>query len=117
MRAAFPYLTDVSVEVEKAKNDKLIVENEKLSNEISLLKNKKDTTSVDKQFEKQIEKLKTEIDFKKRADLTREALLLDQADVGHIPLHHQVIPWAMRKNVTVVHRSDNGMWARWAIIQ
>ncbi len=63
-----------------------------------------------------VEKLKTETDFKKRADLTREALLIDQADVGHIPLHHQVIPWAMRKNVTVVHRSDNGMWARWAVI-
>jgi peptide/nickel transport system substrate-binding protein len=63
-----------------------------------------------------VDKLKTEVDFKKRADLTQEALLLDQADVGRIPLHHQVIPWAMRKNVTVVHRADNRMHAKWAVI-
>ncbi len=63
-----------------------------------------------------IEKLKTETDFSKRAELTREALLIDQADVGHIPLHHQVIPWAMRSNITVVHRADNRMHAKWAII-
>ena len=63
-----------------------------------------------------IDALKTEVDFKKRAELTREALLLDQADVGHIPLHHQVIPWAMRSNITVVHRADNRMNAKWAVI-
>jgi peptide/nickel transport system substrate-binding protein len=63
-----------------------------------------------------VDKLKTEVDFKKRAELTQEALMLDQADVGHIALHHQVIPWAMRKNVTVVHRADNRMHAKWAII-
>ena len=63
-----------------------------------------------------IEKLKTETNFRKRAEFTREALLLDQADVGHIPLHHQVIPWAMRSNITVVHRADNRMHAKWAII-
>ena len=64
-----------------------------------------------------VDQLKTEIDFKKRAELTREALLLDQADVGHIPLHHQVIPWAMRSNVTVVHRPDNRMHAKWAVVK
>jgi peptide/nickel transport system substrate-binding protein len=63
-----------------------------------------------------VDKLKTEVDFKKRAALTEEALALNQADVGHIPLHHQVIPWAMRKNVSVVHRADNRMHARWAVI-
>ena len=63
-----------------------------------------------------IEKLKTETNFRKRAEFTREALLLDQADVGHIPLHHQVIPWAMRSNITVVHRADNRMHAKWAVI-
>ena len=64
-----------------------------------------------------VDQLKTEIDFKKRADMTREALLIDQADVGHIPLHHQVIPWAMRSNVTVVHRPDNRMHAKWAVVK
>jgi len=63
-----------------------------------------------------IDALKTEVDLKKRAELTKTALLLEQADVGHIPLHHQVIPWAMRSNITVVHRADNRMLAKWAVI-
>ena len=64
-----------------------------------------------------IEKLKTEIDFKKRAELTKEVLLIDQADVGHIPLHHQMIPWAMRKNITVAHRADNALYAMSVMIK
>ena len=64
-----------------------------------------------------VDQMKTEIDFAKRAELTREALLLDQADVGHIPIHHQVIPWAMRSNVTVVHRPDNRFLAKWAVVK
>jgi peptide/nickel transport system substrate-binding protein len=27
--------------------------------------------------------------------------------VSHIPLHNQVIPWAMKKNVELTHRADN----------
>lgn len=63
-----------------------------------------------------IDALKTEVDIKKRAELTKTALLLEQADVGHIPLHHQIIPWAMRSTITVVHRADNRMLAKWAVI-
>ena len=64
-----------------------------------------------------IEKLKTETDFAKRTELTREALLLHQADVGHIPLHHQVIPWAMRKNISAVHTPTNALYAKWVLIK
>jgi peptide/nickel transport system substrate-binding protein len=64
-----------------------------------------------------VDQLKTEPDFKKRAELTKEALLLDQADIGHIPLHHQVIPWAMRSNVTAVHRPDNRLLAKWVVVK
>jgi peptide/nickel transport system substrate-binding protein len=64
-----------------------------------------------------IDKLKTEIDGKKRAALAREITALHLADVGHIPLHHQVIPWAMRSNVTVVHRADNRLTVKWVKIQ
>jgi len=31
-------------------------------------------------------------------------------------LHDQVIPWAMRKNVNVVHRADNRLRAAWVKI-
>ena len=64
-----------------------------------------------------IDKLKTEVDPAKRADLTRVALVQHMIDVGHIPLHHQVIPWAMRSNVTVVHRADNRLTVKWVKIQ
>ena len=63
-----------------------------------------------------IDTLKTEIDPKKRAAIAREVTQLHQADVGHIPLHHQVIPWAMRSNVSVVHRADNRLTVKWVKI-
>jgi peptide/nickel transport system substrate-binding protein len=60
-----------------------------------------------------IDRLKTEIDPTKRAAIAREVTKLHQDDVGHIPLHHQVIPWAMRANVSVVHRADNRLTVKW----
>ena len=64
-----------------------------------------------------IDKLKTEVDPAKRAALARVALIEHMKDVGHIPLHHQLIPWAMRSNVTVVHRADNRLTVKWVKIQ
>lgn len=64
-----------------------------------------------------VDALKTETDAAKRAALTREALAIHQADVGHIPLHHQVIPWAMRSNVSAVHRADNRLTVKWVKVQ
>jgi len=68
-------------------------------------------------FDELIDKLKTEIDPKKRAELAHDASKIHQADVGHIPLHYQVIPWAMRSGVTVVHRADNRLTVKWVKIQ
>ena len=42
-----------------------------------------------------------------RARMLTEALQLSNDTVSHIPLHDQVIPWAMKKNVELVHRADN----------
>jgi peptide/nickel transport system substrate-binding protein len=33
-----------------------------------------------------------------------------------VPLHRQVIPWAMRANVQVVHRADNWLMGEWVRI-
>jgi peptide/nickel transport system substrate-binding protein len=68
-------------------------------------------------FDELIDKLKTEIDTKKRAQLAHEASKIHLQDVGHIPLHHQVIPWAMRSNVSVVHLANNSFLAKWVKIQ
>jgi peptide/nickel transport system substrate-binding protein len=64
-----------------------------------------------------IDKLKTETDPKKRAALAYEVSKVHLADYGHIPLHHQVIPWAMRSGVTVVHRADNRLTVKWVKVQ
>ena len=60
-----------------------------------------------------IDQVKTEIDDTKRNAAMREAQKIHADDVGHIPLHQQVIPWAMRSNVSVFHRADNRLDARW----
>jgi peptide/nickel transport system substrate-binding protein len=46
----------------------------------------------------------------------REALQIYREDVPHIPLHHQMIPWAMRGNVTVPHAANNQPYLRWATV-
>jgi peptide/nickel transport system substrate-binding protein len=43
----------------------------------------------------------------KRREIIRQAIAEHNAQVHHVPLHRQMIPWAMRSNVNVVHRADN----------
>ena len=59
------------------------------------------------QMDALVERTKKETDLKLRTELLTKALALQNEDVAHIPLHNQVIPWAMKKNVDVVHRADN----------
>ncbi|SAI68148.1 binding-protein-dependent transport protein [Bordetella ansorpii] len=60
-----------------------------------------------------IDRVKTETDTAKRDADIHKALEIHAKEFGHIPLHDQVIPWAMRKNVSVVHRADNRLVADW----
>jgi peptide/nickel transport system substrate-binding protein len=46
-----------------------------------------------------------------------EALRLYREDVPHIPLHHQMIPWAMRSNIQIPHMANNQPYFRWAVVQ
>ncbi|WP_291019511.1 ABC transporter substrate-binding protein [Hydrogenophaga sp.] len=54
-----------------------------------------------------IDRAKVETDLLIRNRLLTEALELSNTDVSHLPLHNQIIPWAMKKNINVVHRADN----------
>ena len=54
-----------------------------------------------------IDRIKTETDPYIRPRLLTEALQMASDDVSHIVLHNQIIPWAMKKNIDVVHRADN----------
>ncbi|MEO8058937.1 MAG: ABC transporter substrate-binding protein [Burkholderiales bacterium] len=58
-----------------------------------------------------------EADPKKRKELITAALKQHNAQVHHLPLHRQVIPWAARQNVEVVHRADNWLEWRWITIK
>jgi len=52
-------------------------------------------------------KIKVDMIPEQRLKEIREALAAHSAEINHIPLHRQVIPWAARSNVTVPHRADN----------
>ncbi len=58
-----------------------------------------------------------EPDAKKREGLIKTALreYLDQVHL--IPLHRQVIPWAVRSHVSVVHRPDNWLEVAWVTVK
>ncbi len=62
-----------------------------------------------------VERIKVEVDQKTRNELIEKALLLSHQDVSHIPLHNQVIPWAMKK--TRRHGSPRGQPHRHAVGQ
>jgi peptide/nickel transport system substrate-binding protein len=60
-----------------------------------------------------VDRIKTEIDLPVRNRLLTEGLQLQNDTVAHIPLHNQVIPWAMKKNIDLVHRADNRLdWSQ-----
>lgn len=67
------------------------------------------------QMDALVERTKKETDLKRRTELLTKALALQNEDVAHIPLHNQVIPWAMKRNIDVVHRADNRL--DWRLIK
>jgi peptide/nickel transport system substrate-binding protein len=58
-----------------------------------------------------------EPDVEKRKALIKQTFLEHNAQVHHIPLHRQFIPWAMRDNVTAVHRPDNYLEWKWITVK
>ena len=67
------------------------------------------------QMDELVDRIKKETDLKLRTELLTKALQLQNDDVAHIPLHNQVIPWVMKKNIEVVHRADNRL--DWRLIR
>ena len=54
-----------------------------------------------------VESMKTELNKKKRDAMIKTALTITRDEVLYIPLHHQMRPWAMKKNVTMTHNSND----------
>jgi len=63
-----------------------------------------------------IDAQRIESDPAKRRKLIAEALAEHNAQIHHVPLHRQVIPWAMRENIRAVHRADNWVETQWVYV-
>ena len=68
----------------------------------------------DPKLDQIIDAMKTEVDVKKRDALLRQALITTRDEAYYVPLHHQMRPWAMKKNVSTLHRADDRPEARFA---
>ena len=53
-----------------------------------------------------IERIRKETDLPTRNWLIEQALLADHELISHIPLHNQIIPWAIKNTVDIPHRAD-----------
>jgi peptide/nickel transport system substrate-binding protein len=60
-----------------------------------------------------IDKLESEMDPATRQKMINDAVKMIHDEVHTIPLHTQVIPWASRKNISVVHRPNNNPGLIW----
>jgi peptide/nickel transport system substrate-binding protein len=58
--------------------------------------------------------MKTEMDTAKRDALIREALVRTRDRHYYLPLHHQLRPWAMKRNVSTLHRPNDAPESRFA---
>ncbi|MBL8521401.1 MAG: ABC transporter substrate-binding protein [Betaproteobacteria bacterium] len=72
---------------------------------------------TDAKFDALIQSARGEMDPKKRQPLIIEAMKYHSDQMFHIPLHRQMIPWATRANVSVVHRADNWLEVPWVMIR
>jgi peptide/nickel transport system substrate-binding protein len=67
----------------------------------------------DAELDRMIEAVEVEMDVDKRRAAMLQALQRTRENIYTIPLHRQMIPWAVRKGLSVVHRPDNVVTASW----
>jgi len=68
-------------------------------------------------FDALVDQIEGEMDARKRSALIVEAIKLYTDEVHVIPMHRQMIPWASRSNVSVIHRADNWIEVPWVTIK
>jgi peptide/nickel transport system substrate-binding protein len=71
---------------------------------------------VNKKLDVLIDAARVETDPARRKQQIADALAEHGAQIHHVPLHRQVIPWATRDNVRAVHRADNWVEVRWVSV-
>ena len=64
-----------------------------------------------------IQAINTETDVRKRDAMLREGLTITRDQYYYVPLHHQLRPWAMKRSVSTVYKSDDRPESRYARVQ
>lgn len=59
------------------------------------------------------QRIQTETDDVVRNGLIAEALSIHAKDVGHVPLHQQMVTWGMKSNIRAYQRADGFMLFKW----
>ena len=59
----------------------------------------------------------SEVDQTRRNAMIAEAFKLHQDDIGHIPLHQQMLTWGLRKTVDVVQLANSFNYLRWVTVK
>jgi peptide/nickel transport system substrate-binding protein len=65
------------------------------------------------EIDKLTDEMAHELDPEKRQEIIDKAARIVQDDVATIPLHQQVIVWAVRDKISVVQPADNAFYLRW----
>ena len=71
----------------------------------------------DLKLDNTIDAIKIATDPKARDALLKEALEKTRDEHYYVPLHHQLRPWAMKKNVSISHSADDRPQARFATVK
>jgi peptide/nickel transport system substrate-binding protein len=58
-------------------------------------------------FDAMVARMDNELDPAARRGIMQAMHRLHNADMGHLPLYHMMIPWAHRQGVAITHRADN----------
>jgi peptide/nickel transport system substrate-binding protein len=71
----------------------------------------------DLKLDNTIDAIKIATDPAARDALLREALVTTRDQHYYVPLHHQLRPWAMKRNVTTVHSADDRPQSRFTVVK
>jgi peptide/nickel transport system substrate-binding protein len=71
----------------------------------------------DPKLDNTIDAIKIATDPAARDALLREGLVRTRDEAYYVPLHHQLRPWAMKKNVNHVHSADDRPQSRFATVK
>jgi peptide/nickel transport system substrate-binding protein len=71
----------------------------------------------DPKLDTTIDAIKIATDPRARDALLREGLVTTRDMHYYVPLHHQLRPWAMKRNVSIVHAADDRPQSRFATVK